>query len=719
MTNRPRTNSRASLPNAEPPAPDIRQIMRLLWVNRLWFVVSILAALSCGIAVHLSESRSFVSQDVLSFSSSKLSPLAGAAGFQTSDDFVPKMNSLAEEAHSAKSCKSLINGIGKERLHQAGIFTTADESSVCNSVQLIPDLEKMQVVVRVHAFHPMLAQATADAAASALVNSDKNHMSRKLRSLKVFLSDQEEQLGKKLKHLENDRTEFQGATNLISVSQAEKTVSEGMEKSEQEYFEYEVKLKANESLIRQTEESIADTSKSLTSNEQTTSSLYLNQIQYRLTMLKYRRNMLGTVETVESKKIDTEIQSILETYKQVLQVGGSAQFAGDPLEYLQTLQSSIKSLKKDNRQLKTHLGSLGANLKKKTAQIASVAGSIQHLGEITREIEVTTSLYVAIEKRLQEVDMELAATVSDLSVLRRAALGTRENSPISRKLLFSLAIAIFANIAFLLGRDMFVPTVKGNEELEAMGLPSIGYIPLVRIRIKSKMPVLLRDAPDSIEADAFRALRLRLSTMGQTLKKPNKAVVVLVTSPLPESGKTFISTNLSYAFGKAGVKTLLVDLDLRRPSISKYFPADDESVTLDKFFLEKKVSDCVTKVTENLDVILSPESKSAAADKLEALILNQFIERASAEYDFIILDLPPVLSVIDPFLLAPHATINLLVVEYRKTHKDDILNSVQQLSALQDVPTIGLINGILPEMIAGKGANYYRTVGDQKVSKSA
>lgn len=653
-----------------------------------------------------------------------MSLLSGAPGFQNSDDFLPKINSLVEESRSQESCKALAADVQASGLVRAGVRGRIDES-ICDSIQVIPDLDKMQVTVRVHSMHPAVSQATANAAAESLVNTDKIHISRTIRALKTFLADQESLLGTQLKQLEDERTQFQAQSSLISVSHAEKSVYGSLEKSEQEHFDYEVKLRANEKLIDQTEQSIKEITRGLTSADNT-SNLYLNQIQYRLSMLKYRRSMLGSAVTPETKQIDAEIQSILETYRQVLQDGKSIQYSGDPLEYLQTLQSSINILKKDNGQIKNQIGALNNNLKKKSAEISTLAGSIQRLGELSREIEVTNSLYLTIKKRLQEVDIEMAATVSDLSILRRASLGLPENTPLSRKLLFALAIGIFLNIAFLLGRDMFIPTVKDVKELEAMGISAVGYVPLVQVSPLVDIPVLLREIPDSTEADAFRALRLRLMSIGLTYKKPNKALVVLVTSPLPESGKTFVSSNLAYATAKSGIKTLLIDLDLRRPSVSKFYKSapieGDVPVGLDQFFDRNRVSDCVTPAAENLDVIHCHKPVSAPAEKLEKLFVDKFIEQAADHYDLIILDSPPVLTVIDPFLVAPHASLTLLVVEYRKTHKDDILNSVRQLSALQDIPTYGLINCVLPEMISGDGAygDYYRVLqSPTRVGKSA
>lgn len=697
--------------NQEHPSPDFRQLIRLLSVNRLWLLSSVLIALSLAIVVQVIEKRKFNSTVVLSYSNSKVSPLVGVSGFKTDDDFLPKMNALIEESRGVESCQKLIAEVSKVPLAQIGIRDFNPES-VCGSVQITPDYDKMQVLLKVESLHPVLAQLTADAASIALVELDRDNMSRKIRTVKKFLSAQEAMLGKQLRQLEDEKTQYQAQTSVISIDQAEHSVYESLGKSEQDYFDYEVKLKANESLIRQTQDSIAELTKSMTST-QSTSNLFMNQMQYRLSMLKYRRAMLGSAETPESKKIDEEISSILEKYREALRDGDKLQASSDPLQYLQTLQNSVKTLKKDNVQLKKQITALEANLKNKSTQIRSLASSIQRLGELSREIEVTTSLYMAVKKRLQEVDIEMAATVSDLSILRPASIGLPENTPLLRKMLFAIAITLFMNITFFLGRDMFVPTIKDVKEFESFGISAVGYTPLVHISPLKKMPILLREFPDSTEADAFRALRLRIMNLSSTLKKPGKALVVLVTSPLPSSGKTFVSSNLAYAFAKSGVKTLLVDFDLRHPSISKFFETSESTANLDKFFERSEIDDCIINQGENLDIVRCSNLAASPADHLEKLILNQFIEKAAEKYEMILMDSPPVLSVIDPFLVAPHASLNLLVVEYRKTHKEDILNSVRQLSILEDTPTVGLINCVLPEMISGDGGAYYRTVHRQ------
>ena len=535
--------------------------------------------------------------------------------------------------------------------------------------------------------------------------------------MKRFLSAQEKELGKQLKQIETEKTLFQANSSVISVNQAEKSILDRLEKTEQEYLDLQVQIRNNDNLIAQTKKSLSDLKAALVQSDSSLSSLYLSQVQYRLNMLQYQKTILKNQPSPEEeRKVNTEISQIMKVYREALDGKGDASLVigGDPIEYLKSLKTSLKGLLKDREKFQTQAASLDETLKKKGAALKDLAASMQRLGELSRENEIANGLYLIIKKRLQEVEIEEAGSVSDFSILTTATLGLPENSPLSKKVLFAIGIGLFCCLAWIFLRDSMIPAVKDLNDLEQLGLNALGYIPLVPANHLANNPLLLKDFPDSLEADSFRALRLRMQRFKVALEKNNEAVVVLVTSPRPASGKTFISSNLSYALAKGGSKTLLIDLDLRKPTLINYFEHAGIQGHLGDYVQNQDLDHSIEKYSPELHLLLPNGVIENTAEYIEQINLGNVLSQVRSKYDFIVIDLPPTLSVIDPFLVTSFADLHLLVVQHRKTHRQDVIDSVQILSELKDIPTLSLMNMTHPNFISADGDRYYKVIVPKK-----
>lgn len=217
---------------------------------------------------------------------------------------------------------------------------------------------------------------------------------------------------------------------------------------------------------------------------------------------------------------------------------------------------------------------------------------------------------------------------------------------------------------------------------------------------KSKNGLFLSDDPKSVVSEAFRVLRtnLQFSSVDRPLKK------VMVTSSVPQEGKSTVISNLALSLASAGNKVLLVDADMRRPNIYKIFLLENykglSNLLAEDLPIESVVID--TDI-ENLHIITSGPVPPNPAEMLGSQKMKKFLEEVSSRYDMVLIDSPPVNSVADASILSSLVDGVILVVEAGKTEREAAMVAVQQLKKVN----ARILGVILNKVKQQKGGGYY------------
>lgn len=213
---------------------------------------------------------------------------------------------------------------------------------------------------------------------------------------------------------------------------------------------------------------------------------------------------------------------------------------------------------------------------------------------------------------------------------------------------------------------------------------------------------LIVDAePRSLVAEAVRAVRTNLMFMG-TDRALHR---ILVSSPGPEEGKTFVAISLAVAMAQSGKRVLIVDTDLRRPRMHKVFEGCDASTGLTVAVAgQARVEDLVqaTRVA-NVSLLCCGPIPPNPAELLHTRRFAELLDRLSASFDLLVLDSPPLGAVTDAAILSRVVDGTLLVVRHGKTHKAALGHAARQLSDLGST----LLGVILNDADASRGG-YYR-----------
>ncbi|WP_238915440.1 CpsD/CapB family tyrosine-protein kinase [Clostridium sp. YIM B02555] len=182
---------------------------------------------------------------------------------------------------------------------------------------------------------------------------------------------------------------------------------------------------------------------------------------------------------------------------------------------------------------------------------------------------------------------------------------------------------------------------------------------------------IVEQKPKSLESEAYKTLRtdIQYSSFNKQLK------AMLITSSEKEEGKSTVSGNLALSFAQNDKKIILVDCDLRRPSIHKKFKISN-LVGLSEILIGKtSLEETVQQYNDNLDILSSGKIPPNPSEMLSSNAMNNLIEKLKEKYDIVILDSAPLQAVTDAQILATKVDGTILVVRAERTKKESIIEA--------------------------------------------
>ena len=183
---------------------------------------------------------------------------------------------------------------------------------------------------------------------------------------------------------------------------------------------------------------------------------------------------------------------------------------------------------------------------------------------------------------------------------------------------------------------------------------------------------IVEKKPKSVAAEAYRSLRTNI----QYSSFDNKYQTLVVTSANPDEGKTTVAGNLALALAQGESKVLLVDCDMRRPSIHKTFKISNTYGISDLLVGNKKLESVANKYNDNLSIVPAGKIPPNPAEMLASKAMTAFLEEMKNYFDYIVLDTPPLQAVTDAQVLSTKVDGSLIVVRAGVTKKDAVHDAV-------------------------------------------
>jgi tyrosine-protein kinase Etk/Wzc len=333
---------------------------------------------------------------------------------------------------------------------------------------------------------------------------------------------------------------------------------------------------------------------------------------------------------------------------------------------------------------------------------------------LARNVEVNNQLYVGLLNNTQQLEIAKAGTIGNVAIIDRAVVPERPTKP-NKRLIVAIGTLAGLFLGFLLTQvvGMLAKVVRDPKKLEMeTGVPTLSILPLdaeqnSRFVLGDQSAFMLaKEAPDGAGVEALRSLRTAL--MFALSEKP-RSKVVLITSAVPTQGKSFIAANLSYLLGAAGKHALLIDADIRKSSLRRYFDFDPQGPGLSSVLRgEKTVEEVMIKgASENLDFLPAGPRVRNPGDLLAGETIQTVINDLAQHYDFVVIDSPPLLPVHDSRALGKAADVSLFVARQDAVSLTEVQDAIDVFNKSGNYFDGVVFNGFVPSRVRyGYGYGY-------------
>ncbi len=441
---------------------------------------------------------------------------------------------------------------------------------------------------------------------------------------------------------------------------------------------------------------------------------------------------------------ETTVAALSQRYKQkhpkMMQAQAALQQAQDAAGLAVLAQPAV--MKNGLDQIQATEASLEAVVREQEKAALALNKAAIPYQELARQAETDRALYESVLRQIKETNLTKDVKATAVTVIEHSPLPGVPVSPRPVKaIVLGLLAGLAVGIAFVYVADMLDRSVRTVDQAEAVtGLPVLAAIPETKgdgekrpgnsqkpVPLRAASYRLVADAPDSQVAEAFRNLRAALSLLGPEADRR----IFLFTSALPSEGKSFASANCAIALAQQGQRVLLIDGDLRRPTLHKIFrlsPEQSENGELpgvvDCLVGESGVARAARHVLEpeiapfsvssgvagnlpaaggQLDILAGGRRAPNPAEILSGPRFGELLAEAVRLYDRVVVDSAPVLAVSDTLLMTPFVQTVCMVLQAKKTPRHVVYRAINLLTTASGRPA-GLVLNRLPNP---RGGGYY------------
>lgn len=526
---------------------------------------------------------------------------------------------------------------------------------------------------------------------------------RELRQARDYIESQKQTITDDLKRSSNEVLQLKKGVDNGDGRHTDATLKAKISTVEEELTRWRVKLSSNQILLGQLSKEYDAYQKEINKNadRDITQRDIEARIQGDIQALRQERATLflqgfteDSAEVVDrTQKIKASTDS-LDKLKKWRKVSPREILFETPLQNL----AQLAELKRETLQLEAKV----STLEKTRAGLVAVTGKMLEMNSVAENINRKVDLYYGLlgnlEKKLFELKVDeisissrfgIMETAKYASAVRLVGLGTKLFSSV----LASVIMGWLISYAF----EAIFPKIRRREDLEKLGLAVFGVIPQVnnqRYRSGRRgLKVVAKGGADSPESMAFKQLRHRIMNLrlnGSTV--PPKVVSLL--SAEPNSGKSFITLNLAVSTSQIGGRTLLIDGDVRKGTITSFLELNSNAGLAEVLAGTSTVNNAIVK-SKFLGLDFLPSGKYVhnitelmANGKLDALI-----QELGKHYNHILIDSTPI-WVADSIMIAQNSDVYIIVAREKYTRQRQLVEALHELDQLEQKYSFSVLNGV-------------------------
>ncbi|MBJ9424245.1 polysaccharide biosynthesis tyrosine autokinase [Acinetobacter seifertii] len=392
---------------------------------------------------------------------------------------------------------------------------------------------------------------------------------------------------------------------------------------------------------------------------------------------------------------------------------------------LKQKQAELAAKYTNDHPLMAEINAQLAAVNKKSAELSDTLKRLpevqrQYL-QLYRDVKVNTELYTSLLNSYQQLKIAKAGEIGNVRIIDTAVEPIKPIKPRPLLVLFlSLIVGGFIGTVLALLRNMMRSGVKDSTQIENdLNLPVYATVPrspiqetrMSILKKKKSIPILAVKSSDDVAIESLRSIRTAIH-FALTSAKNN---IIMIAGPSPEVGKSFISTNLATIFAQGNKRVLLIDADMRRGYMHKYFDVNVKPGLSELLSGQADLTQVLHKTqVANLDVITRGKSPTNPSEMLSSTQFKDLLEKFQTQYDHIIIDTPPVLAVTDGIIISQYTGVNLIVARYAKSHMKELELTVNRFEQAGVKVNGFILNDIQRSSGGGYGYNYAYAYKAQK-----
>jgi len=545
--------------------------------------------------------------------------------------------------------------------------TTADDKGrrnaivegVMESLSIQAVRNSQLVAISFESTDPKLAADVPNALADIYIENDLEAKLAMTNKAAEWLTKRLEGLRKKLSESEKTLQQYIESKGLVNVSGVKTLATKQIEETAGTLVEAHLQLAKVENMYKQVQKLRGQSSSAFESIPAIVNHPLIQNLKQ--------------AELEAARKISELRERYGQKHPQI--VAAQAELKATKKHIATQIKRAIDRITKEYDLARANVKTLENILEQNKNKIQAINRKEYQLSALEREVEVNRQLYDLFFTRFKETDasQDVQALQSTVGrVIEPAIVASIPYKPQKKRIVvISLILGLLFSTLLAFFLEYLDNTLKHPEDVEQkLGLPLLTALPKLKIgktddKIKA-MWMFLKE-PKSAFAESVRTARTGIMLSNLDIKHK----VLIVTSSIPNEGKTTFAINQAFALGQMA-KTLLIDADMRRPSIAKSLGLNDDAPGLSDLVtgergLDECIDDHLSKDGRNVDIIPSGVVPPNPLDLLSSSRFGELLEQLSQDYEYIVIDSAPTIAVSDALVLAKYASGVLYVVKANAT----------------------------------------------------
>lgn len=582
-------------------------------------------------------------------------------------------------------------------------------------IQTVRGADVLKISLQAH--DPNAARVITNTYVDQIINWNIQKNRNQISSIRSFVENQLQVFQDRLKASEEALLEFKEKNDLVILSDASSEVLTNLTEAETAYNQ----IKAEREALEQRQSYLERKKQELLPSVSLTNSEMAQQLKEDLVTLEQQHSILKAQNNPATGSQMAEIRDQINRTKQALidelMRNSIRDNLMDPLSQIRTLLQELITVQVDLETMKAREQGLKRTVDKYNGELQLLPKQELELARLIRAQDVNNNVYANLLEKREEARITEAGKVGDVRVIDYAETPFAPIKPQKKKtvgLALVLGLLLGIGSAFLL--NTLDNSLRSEQDIEKyLSLPVLASIPKISTngvlhRIKKTEDVnngysskLLSEVLiKSPVVEAYRTLQLNFSFFN-----PDKEFKkVLITSSAPGEGKTLTSINIAQLYAREGTKTLLIDCDLRRPMIHNALNIPQEPGLTNA--LVNRIEDWETYIQkchyENLFILTSGALPPNPSELLRSQKMATLLKQLEDEYQLLVFDGPPVISVTDSLILGQKIDGALLVLRSGKVHRD----AAQKAKKLLETGNINIVGALLNDVDFKNTYGYYK-----------